>query len=286
MKRRDGADGAPVWSCAPGEELVGGVRAIERISVGPHCETWLVWSQPLWCRAVLKLSRPHRPEGCALISEAAALSGNLHPNLPRLYRAGTTGAVPYLLLEHVDGPTLDEELCASEPFSEPEVALLGAQLLTGLLAMHRRTIAHLDLRPDNVVLRDLRPVLIEFGAARAFGVARPPIRGGYAAPELAAGQPVAAAMDLYSLGAILHEARTGAPTFDPDLPATDRPVPECLGETPLAELIMALLRPDPAARPTTADALASLGRCLPDDLRPWPGWAIKPTMRPHDIVGA
>jgi eukaryotic-like serine/threonine-protein kinase len=278
MKRRTGTDGEPVWSCPPGEELIDGVRAIERISVGRRCETWLVWSLPLWCRAVVKLTRPHQTNACPLGREVAALNGNLHPALPRLYRDASAKPVPHILLEHIDGPTLDEELCTSEPLDEAEVALLGAQLLIGLLALHRRSIAHVDLRPDNVVLRDLRPILVGFGAARRFGTQRAPVHGGYTAPELEAGKPVAPSMDLYSLGAILHEARTGTPTFDPDLPAADRPEPDPIGETPLANLIAALLHPAPAARPTSVETLTRLACCLPDDLRPWPIWVDELTL--------
>jgi serine/threonine protein kinase len=143
--------------------------------------------------------------------------------------------------------------------------------------LHHRGIAHVDVKPENVILRDLRPVLIDFGSARQLGTPQPSGRPvgtpGYAAPELEAGEPISASMDLYGLGALLHEARTGQRTFDPDLPAADRPPPRPLGDSLLAELILALLDPNPAKRPTPAKALVTFADALPEDLRPWPHWA-------------
>ena len=254
-------DVAPVWSCPPGSELPGGFLAWKRLRVGLRCETWLAWSASLWCPAVVKLPRPHQVEhplaACSLGREVTALCGQAHPALPRLYQDGTTADIPYIAMEYIDGPGLDEELAASGPLAEPEVALLGAQLLTGLLALHRRGIAVVDLTPSAVILRDQRPVMIDFGSARRIGSSLPGAVGtpGYAAPELASGEPISAGMDLYSLGRILDEA-----------------VAE-FTHTPLARLIRRLQHPDPARRPYTHEALTTLAAAIPVDLRPWPAWA-------------
>jgi serine/threonine protein kinase len=262
-------DGAPMWTCRRGTTLPGGFVAWKRLAVGLRCETWLVWSVPLWCPAVLRMPRPHQltQPGAAqsLEREVAALQGNLHPALPRLYVDGTGEDVPHVVLEHVDGPTLDEEISAGAPLSEPEVALIGATLLTGLRALHHRGVAHVDVKPAHIVLRDMRPVLVDFGSARRIGsrqrASLPLGTAAYAAPELEAYEPISAGMDLYALGVTLNEALTGSPTIGP------------LGGTPLTDLVRSLLEPDPARRPTTAEALTALAAALPDDLRPWPAWA-------------
>jgi serine/threonine protein kinase len=274
----DDQDGAPVWWCAPGSELPGGYRAWDRLGVGLRCETWLVWSVPLWCPAVLKLPRPHQvahPRAArSLGREVAALEGNPHPALPRLYRDGTAAELPHIVIEYVDGPTLEEELGVNGPLEEPEVALLGAQLLTGLLALHHRGIAHVDVKPANVVLRDMRPVLIDFGSARRIGTPQPPRRPvgtpGYAAPELEDCAPITAGMDHYALGATLREALTGQLAFDPATgPARS---PRLVGASALTRLVGALLEPNPADRPSTAEALTTFAGAVPADLRPWPVW--------------
>jgi|tagenome__1003787_1003787.scaffolds.fasta_scaffold20916154_2 serine/threonine protein kinase len=245
-------DGLAVWDWAEGCELPGGTFAIDRLGVGHRCETWLVWSVALWAPAVLKAVRPHQlhhPRAVkSLRRETAALAGNVHPALPGLLGDGTDSSIPHILVEYVDGPTLADELEDNGLLSAPETALLGAQLLPALMALHRRGLAHLDVKPDNVVLRDGRPVLIDFGSARRIGSEQPPGRPvgteGYASPAQEACEPVSAEMDLYSLGRTLAEA---------------------CGRLP--DSLQFLLAPGPS----TGQALAALADTA-GELRPWPDW--------------
>ena len=263
-------DGLPVWVCAEGGELPGGTLAIERLGVGARCETWLVWSLRLWSPAVLKLARPHQirhPRATkTLRRETTALAGNLHPSLPRLLADGTTELVPHILIEYIDGPALDEELDEHGPLTATEAALLGAQVLPALATLHQRGLAHLDLKPENVVLRDSRPTLIDFDSARQIGSLQPAGRPvgteGYVSPEQEACEPVSAAMDLYGLGMILAEAVTGVPR------AQDAEIPP----SPLAGVIARLLSEEPTERGTTAETLLALAAAA-GDVRPWPAWA-------------
>jgi serine/threonine protein kinase len=143
--------------------------------------------------------------------------------------------------------------------------VLGAQLLPALTSLHRRGLAHLDVKPENVVLRDARPVLLDFGTARALGSSQPAGRPvgtpGYAAPEQEACEPVSIAMDLYGLGMVLAEAVAGGPIARPaDIPSS-----------PLAPVIRQLLAEEPAERGNTPDLLIALAG-VAGDLRPWPDW--------------
>jgi serine/threonine protein kinase len=257
----DDEDGEPLWPYAEGDAMPGGHRAWDRLGVGLRCETWLAWSPRLCAPAVLKLARPHQADhpraARTLRREVAALTDNPHPVLPRLYADGTTEAVPWIALEYVDGPTLADELDDAGPLAAPDAALLGIQLLTGLSALHRRGLAHLDVKPDNVLLRDGRPVLIDFGSAREIGRAQPaghPVGTlGYAPPEMEACEPITAAMDIYALGVTLREVSAG-----PDA---------------LADAIDRLCAEDPQRRPAVAEALSVLGRHVAHDAAPWPAWA-------------
>jgi serine/threonine protein kinase len=278
-------DGAPEWDCPTGGELPGGTRAWERLGVGPRCETWLVWSQRPWCAAVLKLPRPHQqrhPRAIrALGREAAALEGAVHPALPRLLLDGRCAPLPYLLEEYADGVGLAGDLATGGPIRGAEAALLGAGILAGLAALHDRGIAHVNVTPRAVVLRDGRPVLVGLGSARRIGapqpVGRPIGTPGYAAPELAAGAPIAAGADVYGVGTVLHEALTGRPVFDPEVPArlrrVLRPLPSEVQGRSTARAVMAMLEPDPACRPTVPEALSALACAAPPQARPWPEWA-------------
>jgi serine/threonine protein kinase len=275
-------DGDPVSRHEPSDRLPGNCQAWERLGVGQRCETWLAWSPELWCPVVVKLPRPHQighPRAQRSLSrEVAALAGNLHPALPRLYIDGTSEPVPFVVLEHIDGTALDDELDERGPLAPHEAALLAASLLAALRTVHARGLAHIDIKPENVLLRDGRPVLLDFGSARRIGAGQP--RGqligspGYAAPDLEAGRPISPAMDLYGIGVTLYEALSGDAAFDPELPAEQRPVPAPLTESPVGDLVTCLLDPDPSRRPSLADALRAIGDITETAGQPaWPSWA-------------
>ena len=178
-----------------------------------------------------KFPRPHQQDHprarASLGREVAALSGNLHPALPRLHRDGTGADVPYVVLEYVDGIPLDVALDEAGAFAVDEVCVLALALLAALRTIHYRGLAHIDVKPDNVVLRDGRPVLLDCGSTRPLGARQP--RGlligspGYAAPDLETGEPISAAMDVYGVGVTLHEALTGRPAFVPEVAASTAP---------------------------------------------------------------
>jgi serine/threonine protein kinase len=265
----DDEDGEPIWPYAENALMPGGFRAWERLGVGQRCETWLVWSPRLWSPAVLKLPRPHlvtHPRAAAALTrEVSALHENPHPVLPRLYAEDIAGPVPFVALEYVDGPTLADEIDETGKLAEPDVAMLGLQLLTGLRALHWRGLAHVDVKADNIVLRDGRPVLVDFGSAREIGTRQPAGRPvgtpGYAPPEMEACEPISAGMDIYALGVTLREALTGEPPLD-GVPLE-----------PVHDVIDRLCAADPGCRPTLDEAYALLGDLLPEADRPWPQWA-------------
>jgi serine/threonine protein kinase len=263
-------DGLAIWDFTEGSELPGENLAIERLEVGVRCETWLVWSPGLWSPAVLKLARPDQlgPSGAVrtLCRETAALAGNLHPALPRLLSDGTSDPMPHILIEYIDGPALDEEIEENGAIGAEEAALLGAQLLPAIVSLHDRGLAHLDVKPANVVLRDGHPILLDFGAARPIGSLQhagfPVGTDGYIAPEQEACEPVSVAMDLYGLGMVLAEAVTGVSR------AEGAEIPP----SPLAPLIRQLRSEQPAERGATGDILIALANATGELLRPWPAW--------------
>jgi serine/threonine protein kinase len=215
------------------------------------------------------MARPHqvRRQGAVetLCQETAALAGNLHPALPRLLADGTSDPVPHILIEYIDGPALDEELDENGAIGTAEAALLGAQLLPALASLHHRGLAHLDLKSENVLLRDGHPILVDFGSVQPIGslqpAGNPAGTEGYAAPEQEACEPVSVAMDLYGLGMVLAEAVTGVPRAE----GTEIP------PSPLAPLIRQLRSEQPAERGTTGEILVALANAA-GEFRPWPAW--------------
>jgi serine/threonine protein kinase len=276
-----GDDGDPVWDFQQGDRVVDGIVAWERLGEGARCETWLGWSRPLWCPVVVKLARPHQrthPRARnSLAREVAAIGGNPHPVLPRLFAAGLDDDIPHVVVEYVDGESLDALIDDDGPLDGPATALLAVQLLSALMSLHGRGLAHLDIKPENVVVRDGRPVLVDFGSARELGRPQPaghPVgTPGYSAPEMEACEAISTGMDVFGVGVTLREAFTGLSIYDNDplrrLAAEDPPYPDNPG---LVALIRAMLAPSPADRPTVPEALDAFADLFDPDRRPWPTW--------------
>lgn len=274
-------DGQPSWHVEAGAGLVPGVLAWDRLGVGHRCETWLGWSEPLWSPVVVKLPRPHQqahPRArLALAREVAALQNNPHPVLPRLMHAELDAPMPYVVFEHIDGDALDS-VVDDAPLDPASTARLAVQLLSALVVLHRRGIAHLDIKPENVMVRGGRPTLVDFGSARRLGslqpVGHPVGTVGYAAPEMEACDPVSAAMDVYGVGATLREAFSGQSVYDVDprrrREAANPTFPA--GNQALVALIGDMLATSPADRPTVPAALDSFAALFEAAERPWPEW--------------
>ena len=163
----------------------------------------------------------------------------------------------------------------SAPFDEARLRAAFHQLGLGLAALHRHGHIHRDIKPSNVlVAADNRVVILDFGLVRAPGEAAdssPDVVLGtpeYMAPEQAMGNDVTPAADWYAVGALLYEALTGEPPFSgPPVSVmvqkqmTDPPPPSSLTRNvpdDLNALCMALLRRDPAARPSEPEILKQL----------------------------
>ncbi|MFD7325452.1 serine/threonine-protein kinase [Streptomyces sp. NPDC059875] len=189
--------------------------------------------------------------------------------------ADPEASVPWVATGYVAGPTLTRAVEATGPLPEHTVRTLGAGLAEALAGVHGLGLVHRDVKPSNVLATLEGPRLIDFGIARATdGTASLTATGvsigspGYMAPEQILGHGATGASDVFSLGAVLVYAATGAPPFTGDTSATllykvvhERPeLGGMSGE--LRELAAACLAKDPAARPAptaVASALAPAG---------------------------
>ncbi|NEB67411.1 serine/threonine protein kinase, partial [Streptomyces fulvissimus] len=179
--------------------------------------------------------------------------------------------VPWVATGYVAGPPLSQAITEHGPLPEHAVRTLGAGLAEALHVVHGQGIVHRDVKPSNVLLALDGPRLIDFGIARALGatvsltstgvsVGSP----GYMAPEQIRGRDVSGAADVFSLGAVLAYAATGAAPFSGDSSAVllykvVHEEPE-LGdlEGELREVVAGCLAKDPAARPAPADLARTL----------------------------
>jgi serine/threonine protein kinase/tetratricopeptide (TPR) repeat protein len=217
-----------------------------------------------------------------LFEREAKVVGHLyHENIADIKDAGrASDGIAYIIMEWLDGCTLDEELAASGPFDLDRVAGIFRQISAALEAAHAKQIVHCDLKPSNIMLnpgaagRELVKVL-DFGIAKimtdpagslvsaAMGTPH------YASPEqLQIGRTVDARSDIYSLGVILFQMLTGKLPFQAgsvrelinrQMEAPAR-IAELRPETPVAiqQIVKQMLAIDPAGRPESASAAAAI----------------------------
>ena len=268
--------------------------AAERLSPGEQVDDFLVW-EPIHIGAqgilyrvtgrdtpfplLMKVPRFQTGEPAeSLLSyetEAMILPALTGTHVPRFVAAGDLLRMPYLVIEHVEGQSLESELRES-PMTAAEVATIGAAVADAIHSLHRQDAVHCDLKPDNVILRPSgEAVLIDFGFAwharfpdlfaeeERFAAGSTP----YLSPEQILGVRGDPRSDIFSLGVILYEMATGELPFgipnskgglrqrlwdDPDPPALLEP-----GVTPaLQEVILRCLEPQAENRYRSAAHVA------------------------------
>lgn len=218
--------------------------------------------------------------------EALLLSSVEHPAVVRVIDYGTHEHMPCLVMEYVEGETLEQVLTREAPLAVERVERLLAQLTQGLAAIHARGIVHRDLKPDNVVLTRAadgteQARLLDFGIARLMepGEADASVTQvgmvlgtpEYVSPEQAMGQQLDARSDLYSLGVMLFRSLTGQHPFPGPGPREfisqhiHQRAPSVLEVAPhlsnfggLVAAVDACLRKDASARPQSATGLLTL----------------------------
>ncbi len=181
-------------------------------------------------------------------SREARLAARLdHPNVVQVFDVGEDEDRPFIVMEHVEGGTLEDRLNRRSRSLERDEALrvLG-QLCEGLGHAHARKLVHRDIKPQNLLLRDSDDCLkiTDFGIARAAEETTRLTRPGkvigtdrYMAPEQLADGKITPATDVYACGVVADEL----------LPQSRSPE--------LSEIIARCLRDDPGQRFTDASAL-------------------------------
>ncbi|HXH37784.1 MAG TPA: bifunctional serine/threonine-protein kinase/universal stress protein [Thermoanaerobaculia bacterium] len=250
------------------ERIVPG-SVIDGFVVGPHVHSgamgniFEVTKPGLDGPMIMKVPRvgPNEPsEGIiSFETEATIVPALSSPHLPRFIAAGDLARTPYLVVEWIEGRSL-EEVLAGGPLPPLEAARIGAALADALHSLHEQEAIHLDLKPANVILKDDGTVaLIDFGFAhhaRFPDLLAEETRFGagskaYVSPEQIQGTREDPRSDLFSLGVVLYEMVTGTFPFEPDTDVRNRlwldPVPPAVlvPETPpwLQEVILRCLDP-------------------------------------------
>ncbi|MEU5954529.1 serine/threonine-protein kinase [Streptomyces sp. NPDC047525] len=204
--------------------------------------------------------------------EARAAARVRHSGVVAVHDVAEVDGRPLIVMELVEGPSLDDVLRERGTLDPRDAAAIGAKVMEALAAAHRAGVLHRDVKPGNILLETGgRVVLTDFGIATmddpGDGSATHLTRSGelvgsldYLAPERAQGQDPGPASDVWALGATLYAAVEGASPFRrtstwSTLTAivTD-PLPEPQWAGPLIPVLQQLMHKDPQARPDAQQA--------------------------------
>ncbi len=193
----------------------------------------------VWVARHLRTNRKYAlkvlPSGVSISSEAIrrferealAASALGHPNIVGVHDFHREGAIPYMVMDLLEGETLEARLTRVGALSWEDARRIGLELASALSAAHDAGLLHRDLKPSNVCLVPQpdgkeRAVLLDFGLVKPtddVAVSRITMTGAalgtplYMSPEQARGEPLDVRSDVYALGAVVFEMLTGAPPF-------------------------------------------------------------------------
>ena len=215
------------------------------------------------------------------LREARAAAALDHPNIVRTHDVGRDGEVHFLVMEYVEGQTLDRLVTTGGPLSTQRAVEFIAQAATGIQHAYEKGFIHRDIKPSNLILsKDGTVKILDMGLARSFDkddqltamLDHDAVVGtaDYISPEQAVNDPkVDIRTDIYSLGATFFSILTGRPPFDgptaskliqhqmkeaPSLTKLDRTIPKVL-----AQVVAKMMAKKPGDRyQTPADVITAL----------------------------
>jgi tetratricopeptide (TPR) repeat protein len=247
-----------------------------KLGAGGMGEVYLARDTSTGCDVALKIaSLGSRTSRDRFAREIEILSGINHDNIVRLICSGTDGDTLWYAMDYIAGNQLVEWFRDQEFFSFEQMTETMSRIASALDVIHSMGIVHRDVKPENFLVVDGKPVLVDFGVAhlkQGEQMTRLTREGSmvgtilYMSPEQVMGSQIDGRSDLYSLGAIMYEILTGKhPSEAPDLPRLifkilqERPIrPTVINpDTPkdLERIVMKLMEKNPDLRFKSASDL-------------------------------
>lgn len=206
------------------------------------------------------------------LREARATARIDHPNVVRVYDVVDEGERLWIVMELVNGRSLERIMAEEGALGPREAARIGLGLVAALRQVHAGGVLHRDIKPGNVLVENggARVVLTDFGIAAIQDAKALTMVGmlvgspDYMAPERIAGRPQGPPSDVWSLGATLCAALGGRSPFTRDTTLAtlhavlyeEPELPSAAG--PLRDLLAALLEKEPTVRPDLAEVEQAL----------------------------
>jgi len=207
----------------------------EMIGTGGMADVYIAEDLRLHREVAVKILRSDLARDPAFVTrfnkEALAAAGLNHPGIVAVYDSGqeetASGAMPYIVMEYVQGHTLREILHKGERLAFERALEIVSGVLDALAYSHKNGIVHRDIKPGNIMITPTGEVkVMDFGIARALSDAGATLTSTwnivgtaqYLSPEQATGGQADARSDLYSLGCLFYELVSGKPPFSGETP--------------------------------------------------------------------
>jgi eukaryotic-like serine/threonine-protein kinase len=209
-------------------ERFDGCEVVKKLSTGPITDLYHAVQEPLGRPAFVKALGssilPSSPFAASLEREARLLAELDHPNILKVYDFVRRGERMWLVLEYVDGVSLEEVQRKSKKLPEPFACAVALEICRALMHAHARGVVHRDVQPINVLIaKDGTVKLANFSVAFDERMPTAPelLEGGtgyggpsYMSPEQILGERADGRSDLFSLGVLLYEMLSGERPFD------------------------------------------------------------------------
>ena len=211
---------------ADGTLLAGRYRVVRQLGQGGMGSVWLAEDMKLdGYRVAVKMLPSvlfaNKRAYEQLKAEALVSLKLTHPNIATVRAFEENGGNPFLVIDYIDGETLDDLLAEKGTLSEAETIRILSPVAAALDYAHRQGVVHRDVKPGNVMIaKDGTPYVLDFGIAREMQETMTRVTGKLASgtllsmsPEQLRGGAPKPAQDVYSFAAMAYECLKGEPPF-------------------------------------------------------------------------
>jgi len=268
-------DAVTMQGSAGGTLLAGRYRVVRQLGQGGMGSVWLAEdtqldNKPFAIKMLPSILVSNKRAYRQLKDEALVAMKLTHPNIVTLRAFEENNGNPFLVMDYIEGQTLDDYLAEKGKLSEDEVIRVLRPIAAALDYAHGEGVVHRDVKPANVMIRnDGHPFILDFGIAREIQETMTRVTGKlssgtllYMSPEQLMGEKPTPAQDIYSFAAMVYECLKGEPPFSHGqiefqiMNKVPEPLTGCTGLSALLAVgVMVGLVKKPEGRPVTCAAV-------------------------------